>query len=243
MSRVIRIFTEKSPTNLGEEIVLPASESTHLARVLRIKEGDPVEVLDGRGGRFPAQCLQVSRSRVTVHINEVRQNTAQVPAIRMAIAMGKGNKWDDLIRPLTELGVSVLTPLLTERTEGSVSSSKLQDKKERWQKLAQEACKQSGNTWMPKFEDPITFTEFVSGIAHEDEYWMTSLAPHTTSFAPKRTAERISIFIGPEGGWSLKEEEIAKVAGVKCFSLGPHVLRLETAAVSALAVARQYLLC
>jgi 16S rRNA (uracil1498-N3)-methyltransferase len=243
MSRVNRVFTEHSPTRVGEEIILPESESTHLARVLRIKEGDPVEVLDGKGGRFTAQCLQVSRFRVTVHINEVRQNTAQVPAIRMAIAMGKGNKWDDLIRPLTELGVSVLTPLLTERTEGSVSSSKLQDKKERWQKLAQEACKQSGNTWMPQFDDPIIFTEFVSGIAHKDDCWMTSLSPYTTSFAPKRNVDRISLFVGPEGGWSPQEEEIAKAAGINSFSLGPHVLRLETAAVSALAVARQDLLC
>jgi 16S rRNA (uracil1498-N3)-methyltransferase len=243
MSRVIRVFTEQSPTNLGEEIILPASESTHLARVLRIKEGDPVEVLDGRGGRFAAQCLQVSRSRVTVHIKEVHQDAAQAPAIRMAIALGKGNKWDDLIRPLTELGVSVLTPLLTERTEGSVTSSKLQDKKERWQKLAQEACKQSGNTWMPQFDDPITFTEFVSGIAHKDDCWMTSLSPHTKSFAPKQTADWISIFVGPEGGWTSKEEEMAQAAGVNFFSLGPHVLRLETAAVSALAVARQCLLC
>ena len=99
MSRVIRVFTEQSPVSLGGEIILPSSESTHLARVLRIKEGDHLEVLDGRGGRFPAQCLQVSRSRVTVHISEIHQDTAQVPAIRMAIAMGKGNKWDDLIRP------------------------------------------------------------------------------------------------------------------------------------------------
>jgi 16S rRNA (uracil1498-N3)-methyltransferase len=243
MSRVIRVFTEQSPTNLGEEIILPASESTHLARVLRIKEGDPVEVLDGRGGRFTAQCLQVSRSRVTVHINEIHQDAAQVPAIRMAIAMGKGNKWEDLIRPLTELGVSVLTPLLTERTEGSVSSSKLEDKKERWQKLAQEACKQSGNTWMPKFDDPVSLMDLVSGVGVNEECWMGSLSPNTTSFAPKRTAERISIFIGPEGGWSSKEEDMGKAAGVNFFSLGPHVLRLETAAVSALAVARQCLLC
>ncbi|HAF58172.1 MAG TPA: hypothetical protein DCL00_01140 [Opitutae bacterium] len=242
MSRVIRVFTEQSPTNLDEEIILPASESSHLARVLRIKEGDPVEVLDGRGGRFAAQCLQVSRSRVTVQINEVHQDSAQAPAIRMAIALGKGNKLDDLIRPLTELGVSVLTPLLTERTEGSISSSKLQDKKERWHKLAQEACKQSGNTWMPKFDDPITFTEFVSGIAHKDDCWMTSLSPYTTSFAPRRNAEKISLFVGPEGGWSPQEEEIAQVARFNSFSLGPHVLRLETAAVSALAVARQHLL-
>ena len=96
---------------------------------------------------------------------------------------------------------------------------------------------------MPKFDDPITFTEFVSGIAHKDECWMTSLSPHNTSFAPKRNAERISLFVGPEGGWSPQEEEIAQAAGVNSFSLGPHVLRLETAAVSALAVARQYLLC
>ena len=243
MSRVIRVFTEQSPTNMGEEIILPASESTHLARVLRIKEGDPVEVLDGKGGRFAAQCLQVSRSRVTVHINEVHQDAAQVPAIRMAIAMGKGNIWDDLIRPLTELGVSELTPLLTERAEGSVSSSKLEDKKERWQKLAQEACKQSGNTWMPKFDDPVSLIDLVSGVGVNEECWMGSLSPHTTSFAPKRTAERITIFIGPEGGWSSKEEYMGKAAWVNFFSLGPHVLRLETAAVSALAVARQRLLC
>ena len=166
MSRVIRVFTEQSPVSLGGEIILPSSESTHLARVLRIKEGDPVEVLDGRGGRFPARCLKVSRSQVTVHITEFHQDSEQMPAVRMAIAIGKGNKWDDLIRPLTELGVSVLTPLLTERTEGSISSSKLQDKKERWHKLAQEACKQSRNTWMPKFDDPITFTEFVSCLLY-----------------------------------------------------------------------------
>jgi len=243
MSRVIRVFTEQSPTKLGEEITLPARESSHLARVLRIKEGDPVEVLDGRGGRFSAQCLQVNRSSVSVQINEVHQASAQVPSVRMAIALGKGNKWDDLIRPLTEFGLAVLTPLLTERTEGSISPSKLQDKKERWQKLAQEACKQSGNTWMPKFDDPITYTEFVSGISQNEDCWMTSLTPYTTSFAPRRNAERISIFVGPEGGWSPQEEEIAQAAGVNSFSLGPHVLRFETAAVSALAVARQYLLC
>ena len=243
MSRVIRVFTEQSPTKLGEEITLPARESSHLARVLRIKEGDPVEVLDGRGGRFSAQCLQVNRSSVSVQINEVHQASAQVPSIRMAIALGKGNKWDDLIRPLTEFGLAVLTPLLTERTEGSISPSKLQDKKERWQKLAQEACKQSGNTWMPKFDDPITYTEFVSGISQKEDYWMGSLCQHTKSFLPKQIADRISIFVGPEGGWSPQEEEFAQAAGVNSFSLGPHVLRLETAAVSALAVARQYLLC
>ena len=243
MSRVIRAFTEESPTRVGEEIILPASESSHLARVLRINEGDPVEVLDGKGGRFPAQCLQVSRSNVTVEVTELHQESAPKPSFRMAIAMGKGNKWDDLIRPLTELGVSELTPLITERTEGSVSSSKLEDKKERWQKLAQEACKQSGNTWMPKFDDPVSLMDLVSGVGVNEECWMGSLSPNTTSFAPKRTAERISIFIGPEGGWSSKEEDMGKAAGVNFFSLGPHVLRLETAAVSALAVARQCLLC
>ena len=243
MSRVIRVFTEQSPVSLGGEIILPSSESTHLARVLRVKEGDPVEVLDGRGGRFPARCLKVSRSQVTVHITEFHQDSEQMPAVRMAIAIGKGNKWDDLIRPLTELGVSVLTPLFTERTEGSISPSKLKDKKERWQKLAQEACKQSGNVWMPKFDDPITFHELVSGISHHEDCWMGSLSSNSTSFSPQRSAERISIFVGPEGGWSPQEEEIAQSAGVNLFSLGSHVLRLETAAVSALAVARQHMLC
>ena len=96
---------------------------------------------------------------------------------------------------------------------------------------------------MPKFDNPITFTELVSGISQKEDYWMGSLCQHTKSFLPKQIADRISIFVGPEGGWSPQEEEFAQAAGVNSFSLGPHVLRLETAAVSALAVARQYLLC
>ncbi len=231
-----------SPSQLGEEIILPENESIHISRVLRMQKGDKLEALDGRGGRFSAECLEINRSKVRVRILGIDQIMPALPEIRMVIALGKGNKWEELIRPLTELGVSQLIPLITDRTEGVFESGKLADKKERWQKIAQEACKQSGNTWMPKFDDPIHFEDQLTKVEKEENCWMGSLRTDAIKLSPSPACRQLSIYIGPEGGWSLKEEENARKSGFDFFTLGDHVLRVDTAAVCALAVARNCML-
>ena len=126
---------------------------------------------------------------------------------------------------------------------GAFPGAKLKDKKERWLKIAREACKQSGNPWLPVFDSPVDFKEIVRSPEPGEERWMASLCKAMPVKKFGGDANLLSIFIGPEGGWSQREEVYGKNAGLSVLSLGRHVLRVETAAVSALAVARQALLC
>ena len=243
MARYIRAFIEDSPENEGDEVLLAKDEGHHLSRVLRIQKGDAVELLDGKGGRFASKCLEVDRNQVRVLVSKMEKIAPCNPQTRMAIALGKGNKWEEIIRPLTELGINRLTPLKTERTEGAFPVSKLKDKKERWLKIAREACKQSGNPWLPDFDSPVDFQDLIKSPEVGEERWMASLSSGMRTESMGKEAKLLSIFIGPEGGWSEREETQAKEAGLSFLSLGSHILRLETATVSALAVARQLLLC
>jgi 16S rRNA (uracil1498-N3)-methyltransferase len=243
MTRCVRAYIEQTPTTVGEECFLSEDEAIHLSRVLRLQAGATIECLDGQGGCFQAECLEVHRSRVQIRILSIQQSVPQVPEIRLAVALGKGSKWEELIRPVTELGVSRLTPLVSERTEGEFPLSKFESKKIRWQKMAQEACKQSGNLWLPEFDQPVSFLDLIEQIADDQDCWMGSLHFQSRKFAPSSSREKILLLIGPEGGWTDQEEQVALQRGVSFFNLGKNTLRLETAAVSALAVARQHLLC
>lgn len=243
MTRIIRAFINQPPNRVGDEVALPDGEANHLCRVLRIVNGNKIELLDGRGGRFQGECIEVARDRVIVRITNLQTNIPPVPLIRMGIALGKSNKWENIIRPLTELGVSRMTPLLTDRTEGAFSSQKFKGKSGRWVKLAKEACKQSGNPWLPSFDEPVAFDAMISSPEKGEVRMLASLSHLESDSTFPSVTNQLSIFIGPEGGWSDGEEEKAKKAGFSFFTLGAHVLRLETAAVSALAVARKGLLC
>jgi 16S rRNA (uracil1498-N3)-methyltransferase len=243
MTRCIRAYIAQTPTSVGEECVLSEDEAVHLSRVLRLQAGSTIECLDGQGGCFQAECLEVHRSRVQIRILSIHRSVPQFPEIRLAVALAKGSKWDELIRPVTELGVRRLTPLVSERTEGEFPLSKFESKKIRWQKMAQEACKQSGNLWIPEFDQPASFMNLIKEIEDDHDCWMGSLHSQSRKLAPSLSRKKISLLIGPEGGWTEQEEEVALEHGVSFFTLGKNTLRLETAAVSALAVARQHLLC
>jgi 16S rRNA (uracil1498-N3)-methyltransferase len=243
MTRHVRAYIEQAPTCAGEELLLPEDEAVHLSRVLRIQAGAMIECLDGRGGCYTAECLEVNRARVSIRILTVHQSKHQTPELRIGVALGKGNKWEELIRPLTELGVHRLTPLISERTEGAFSPTKFEAKNIRWQKIAQEACKQSGNLWVPVFDRPVALSDLFNQIQLDENCWMGSLHTRSTKLEPKSTSKKVSLLIGPEGGWTDEEEQEAQNRGVSFFSLGSNALRLETAAVSALAVARQHLFC
>ena len=199
--------------------------------------------MDGKGGRFSAECLEIERSSGKIRILQIEKAMENSPKVRMGVALGKANKWEELIRPLTELGVDRLTPLITERTEGSFLPSKIGDKKDRWKKIAREACKQSGNPWLPIFDHPLSLEEAFSFVPKDEDCWMGSLSAHSTQLSPSADCKKLFILIGPEGGWSPQEEANARISGYSFFSLGAYALRMETAAVSALAVARQKMLC
>ena len=236
MSRTIRSFYAGPFEGVGEELVLDKEESYHLSKVLRRSVGDPIEVLNGVGGVAETECISISKKQVIVRISSVRNHKKEKPALRMVLAMTKGGKWEDQIKPLTELGVDRITPLLSERTEIKQERKSFKNKVDKWGKLAMEACKQSGNPWFPRLDQPITLPEYLSdrtGI-----FWVASLTENAGPLKIDKQQDSCDILVGPEGGWTISEESKFKEYGAKFFSLSKFTLRAETAGLSALAVAR-----
>ena len=243
MGRVIRAFVQGWDVEVGGLLTLDGDEGNHLARVLRAEPGMEVELLDGKGSHFDAVCREVSKSGAVVEVRAVNQKNRPVPEFFMGIAWGKGRTLDELVRPLTELGVGGITPLLTERTEARFDPEKWHLRKKKWQKIAQEACKQSGHSWLPDFSDPVHIKDYFASAELKEPHWMGSLCRGHSPLVPGGQHRTCHLLIGPEGGWTHKEEEMAGQVGCQFFSLGVTTLRMETAAVSALAVARSHLLC
>ncbi|HAU58945.1 MAG TPA: hypothetical protein DHU78_07260 [Opitutae bacterium] len=239
MVRKLRAFNEfESLIQVGDFIELCKEESMHLARVLRVKEQQFVEILNGKGVLVEGKCVQVFYQQVKIEVTAVESFSRVQPDICLGVAWTKGRKWEEMIRPLTELGVFRITPLFTQRTEARGPSEKFAGKRRKWCKLAIEACKQSGNPWIPNIDLPSNLSDFVCDHSSSGELWIGSLDANKEKLQPSSSASRVSLLIGPEGGWSIEEEKFVCEEGGKPFSLGPYALRVESAALSALAVAR-----
>jgi 16S rRNA (uracil1498-N3)-methyltransferase len=238
MTRIIRTFSSIELSGADDELTLDEEESYHLGKVLRAQVGSSVEVLDGRGSLANAEITKLDRRATRVKILGRKSVAQPKPFFRLAVAMTKTNRWEEMIRPLTELGVGCITPLVTERTEVRVSAGKEMSKLAKWRKLAIEACKQSGNPWLPKIDVPVSLGELFRD--NESAAFMASLRSHSIKPLVEldHGTERVLLIIGPEGGWVSAEEDLAVENGVNLFSLGSNILRAETAALCALAVAR-----
>lgn len=241
MPRTIRTFFDPISQNSDDFIELARTESHHLIRVLRLGIGDKVEALDGKGLVYKTIIEEIDSSNVRLSVIDKTVFTKNTLFFQMCISLIKGNRWEDMIRPLTELGVNQITPLETEFSESNLKNKNIDERILKWEKIAQDACKQSGNPWMPKFDRPQKFSSVVTNLNDEDDVLFASLS----SFSRKckdiqlKNTEKITIFVGPEGGWSAKEEAIAKATGFNFFTFGSNTLRVETAALSGLTVARE----
>ena len=241
MPRTMRTFFNSDSLDSKDFICLDETESRHLNKVLRLKDGEKVEALDGVGNVYDTEIYKLDRNNIELKILNKKFFLAPKPLFRMAIAMPKGNRWEDMIRPLTELGVGRLTPLLTDHSECYTKGKKQEAKSQKWKKIAIDACKQSGNPWLPLLDTPQSFSTFLTNLSEEETVCIGSLSPFARPFKECELVQKdtISILIGPEGGWSEEEEQESKENGVIPFSLGTNTLRLENAAVVGLAVARE----
>lgn len=241
MSRTIRTFFEPDSETGDFLIGLDETESNHLLKVLRLNKGDLVEALDGQGGIYFTEIYNLDRKKTQLKILDQKFVPRERPQFRMAVAMPKGNRWEDMIRPLTELGVAQMTPILSERSEYQYTDKKMQTKFQKWKRIAIDACKQSGNPWLPTFDLPEKFSSFLQNIEIGETVLFGTLSE--SSRASKKikckNENKLTVLIGPEGGWSDDEEKKSIQCGLFPFSLGTHALRVENAAVVGLAVARE----
>nr|AQQ74774.1 hypothetical protein [uncultured bacterium] len=225
----------------GERVLLPADESEHLARVLRLTTGDRVRVFNGRGSEFHAVVDSVARSGVGVILGEpCRSAPEPCVAVTLAQAVLKGDKMDEVVRDAVMIGAMALLPLITARTGTSMAALARSRRRERWGRIAVSSAKQCGRAVVPVIAEPMVF-DGDALRAHDPAAAVFALVePHAQAGQPLGSLDaaaigpRATLVVGPEGGWS--EEEIAALSTIGTLvTLGGRTLRADAMALVALA--------
>jgi len=216
--------------------VLPATEAHHCQHVLRLKPGAPVTIFDGRG--HEAQCAIAAITSRAVQLTVLAQvNTPALPCrITLAQAVPK-KSMDWIVQKATELGVAAIVPIVSERTIVRLDAAA--PKLDRWREIALDSCKQCGNNWLPAIEPPRPAREFFANHGPFDLKLIASLQPGARLLPQLLPAPRpasVLILIGPEGDFTPAEIAAACQTGCLPLSLGPLVLRAETAAIYTLSI-------
>ncbi|MBR2904347.1 MAG: 16S rRNA (uracil(1498)-N(3))-methyltransferase [Lentisphaeria bacterium] len=218
----------------GDIVTLEKSENNHLFKILRAAEGDEIRLLDGKGKSAVAR-VEKSRTLVITLVQDI----PPLPGakLHLFLAPPRRQKTDQILKQCTELGVASITPLICER---SVSLPEKDSVEGRWNELLFEACKQSGNPYLPLLSPPVPFAEGVKKSCDlcEKSFYGSVVAEETSS-AENAGAENVAWFVGPEGGFTVEEEEYMRNAGFLPLHMQCWILRAETAAICGLALLRE----
>ena len=252
MPRPPRFFI--SPDQVAEpQITISGEDVRHIRAVLRMKTGDELLLCDGRGTEYTAKITGMDPSAINAEITSRSIKDIQYPRVTLGQGLPKSDKMDWIVQKATELGVAGIVPLATERT-----IVKIRDEEKRiarWRKICREAAMQSSRPDIPMVEEIRTFTDFLRTLpapsvcecsrerrANPEPRtllllpWEEGTEPIKNILRQNTNAQNIIVLIGPEGGFSNAEAELATGRGFHAVSLGPNILRTETAAVAALSM-------
>lgn len=226
------------PENIRGQVARLGPEQTHhLRNVLRIRPGESVEVFDGRGRGYRGR-VEKDGNRLVVVSLEILDPPAESPVdVVLAQALIRMDRFEWILEKAAELGVSEVVPLLTRFTKVRVTQEKTGVRLERWERIAQEACRQCGRTTVPRIHRPSGLEELLrrDSIPRNSRFLFYEKAVEPWIAGAEREGPFL-LCLGPEGGWHPDEIRTAEAAGCRMFRLGPRVLRAETAAVSAIAI-------
>lgn len=215
---------------------LPDDIQHHLVSVLRAREKDRLVATDGAGSELTLEVVGLRPLEVRA-IGTLRRVERVGGRIRVMQALIKSNPWELLLEKLTEVGVDEVVPVYTDRTVVEVPPAKLQARMQRWEKIIQQACQQSERAWYPELHVPLSFEDALRMPADRREYFGTP-REHPAGEDLWKGHAALTFWSGPEGGLTSKEEDALMQRGATGISLGPYVLRAETAAITAAAIAR-----
>ncbi|WP_199873393.1 16S rRNA (uracil(1498)-N(3))-methyltransferase [Ideonella sp. A 288] len=235
-------FHVETPLTAGLELALPPGAARHV-QVLRLQPGAALTLFDGRGGEWSAEVLQMGRRDVVARVQAHHPIDRELRrAVTLALGMPANERMDTLVEKATELGVATVQPLVCERSVLRVAGERAERKAAHWQAIATAACEQSGRNRVPEVAAPLSFREWLAGLGDAGDpaslRWLLSLdptAPRLLSHAGLAEAHRVTVLSGPEGGLGPDEQASAVARGFVPVSLGPRVLRADTAPLAALA--------
>ncbi len=221
----------------GESITLDRDTSRHLARVLRVRPGDGVELFDGLGGVADAEVCEVTKDAVRVNPARRRETARPKPFTTLVQALIRPQPMDYLLRKATELGVSAVQPVLTERCV-----ARTRERPARWRKTIISAAEQCGANWLPEIRPVRSWTEILAGWAEDERVLLCALSesarPLKEVLRREPAPARVAVLVGPEGDLTPAERDAALNSGAIPVSLGSLTLRAETASLYALSALR-----
>jgi 16S rRNA (uracil1498-N3)-methyltransferase len=228
-----------------ERLELDQDEAHHCIDVIRAAIGQRIVVFNGRGTEAVAEISGIEKSRVQLKTLQISQTPPLPCAVTLAQAIPKGKNMDLIVQKGTELGVSRIAPLISERTIMQIATDEAERKTDKWRQIVIEAGKQCGQSRLPEVSSPVTPKQFFADSDRYDLSLIASLQTDARSFKSAladfreqqgRRPKNVLVLIGPEGDFTPAEAALAKSAGCLPISLGPIVLRTETAAIYCLSV-------
>ncbi len=234
--RTIRLYAEL-PLTVGAELALPPQASEHATRVLRLSVGDRLVLFNGDGCDYQASISAVGKREMTVQVTSRRLLCNESPlSLILAQGIARGDKMDLIVQKATELGVTGIVPLLTERSEVKLDPTRAQKRLVHWRAVAASACEQSGRARIPDIRPTTSLSAWLASLSNDGSLRLALLPDATLACRELRfTAAGGILVVGPEGG--LGERDLAALhdAGFAGLRLGPRTLRTETAGMAALA--------
>lgn len=223
-----RFFTKNINENTA---VIEGEDVSHISRVLRMTEGEELTLCDGEGNDYTCKITEITKKSITCEVLSKIKNQSE-PECRVTLfqALPKGAKMEYIIQKCVEIGVCEIVPMMTRRVIGKPS-----DKGERWNKVSEEAAKQSGRGIIPKVLPPVSFKEALEQMKNCDLSVMPyecEQETHLLDVLRGKTPKTVGIMIGPEGGFDPDEVAAVQKEGIKTVTLGKRILRTETAGLS-----------
>jgi len=237
----MRRFFVPREISRGDVFELPEREARHATQVIRLAAGDGLTVLDGAGGVMDCIVEAATKKALRVAV-KARQHRAPLPcSLTLVQAITKGPAFENIVQKATELGAARIIPLLSERVVANVAEKDAAAKVEKWNQISVESIKQCGSPWLPAIDVPVSFAKFIQHVPQVDLMVAASLENGSRSLREVLSGKHAQprnalVWIGPEGDFTPNEYSAITKAGAEPVTLGPLVLRADTAAVAMLSI-------
>ena len=245
--RINRFYTD-AELPLETIVELPSDVSGHIHRVLRMKEGEQIQLFNGDGFNYLAILTQVGK-RVEAQVTHREANDSESPfKVHLVQAIARGERMDYVIQKAVELGVASITPMYSERVQFKLDAKRQAKKQAHWQKVIASACEQSGRSVLPILYEPLSFNAYLASVQSDDPMPTYLADPEAGMSLPRKLTHLIDeegnlhssqcrVLVGPEGGFTPEEIlELVDHPEVQNVTLGPRILRTETAGLTMLSI-------
>lgn len=233
--RTIRCFID-CPLEPELELALPENISNHIIRVLRLEVGGTINLFNGDGIDYQAELTSLGKRGAKVKVLSVLSvNTESPLRIHLYQSIARGEKMDWILQKATELGVAAITPLISDRTEVKLDQERSLKRLAHWQGVIRSACEQSGRAVIPEIHAPTTINRLGNASHNNQAFYLHPGSQLRVVDLQQFQIPEVELAIGPEGGFSERDSHLLQTAGYRSLSIGPRILRTETAGMAIIA--------